>query len=147
MKVGEVRHPERAGAGKPLDGVRVLAVEQMQALPYATQILSHLGADVVKLEHPRHGESGRGANPALIDGDGRRVGATYLRNNLSKRSMGIDLKQEAGRDLFRRLVPYFDVVAENFKAGAMERLGLGYEQLAELSAVPIAQRSVIVEQP
>ena len=132
MKVGEVRHPERTGAGKPLDGVRVLAVEQMQALPYATQILSHLGADVVKVEHPRHGESGRGANPALIDADGRRVGATYLRNNLSKRSIGIDLKTEAGRDVLRRLVPHFDIVAENFKAGAMDRLGLGYDDLAAL---------------
>jgi crotonobetainyl-CoA:carnitine CoA-transferase CaiB-like acyl-CoA transferase len=56
----------------PLDGVRVLAVEQMQALPFATQLLAHLGADVVKVEHPVHGESGRGSRPQIADRDGRR---------------------------------------------------------------------------
>jgi crotonobetainyl-CoA:carnitine CoA-transferase CaiB-like acyl-CoA transferase len=58
------------------------------------------------------------------------VGATYLRNNLGKRSVGIDLKAPAGRDLFLRLAPRFDVVAENFKAGTMDRLGLGYDAVA-----------------
>jgi crotonobetainyl-CoA:carnitine CoA-transferase CaiB-like acyl-CoA transferase len=111
---------------KPLDGVRVLAAEQMQALPYATQLLARLGADVVKVE-PRGGESGRASQPAMLDPEGRQVGATFLRNNLGKRSVAIDLKSDAGRELFLRLVPKFDVVAENFKAGTMERLGLGYD--------------------
>jgi len=133
MKLGEIRHPERASFGKPLDGVRVLAVEQMQALPYATQLLAHLGADVVKVEHPETGESGRASRPALTDRDGRQVGATYLRNNLSKRSLGIDLKHAAGRDLLLRLVPHFDVLAENLRPGAMQRLGLGYEAIAKLA--------------
>ena len=132
MKVGEILYAERATWGKPLEGVRILAAEQMQALPYATQLMAHLGADVVKVEHPRTGESGRGARPALTDTDGREVGATYLRNNLSKRSIGIDLKHERGRDLFRKLVPHFDIVAENFKPGTMKRLGLGYADLAAI---------------
>jgi len=130
MKLGEVRHAERERFGKPLDGVHVLAVEQMQALPFATQLLAHLGARVVKVEHPAHGESGRASRPQITDRDGRAVGATYLRNNLSKKSLGLDLKHAEGRALFERLVPHFDVVAENFKAGTMERLGLGYEALA-----------------
>jgi formyl-CoA transferase len=133
MKLGEIRHPERAAFGKPLDGVRVLAVEQMQALPYATQLLAHLGADVVKVEHPRTGDSGRASRPALTDRDGRQVGATYLRNNLSKRSLGIDLKQPAGRELLLRLVPHFDVLAENLRPGAMQRLGLGFAPVAKLA--------------
>src|SRR3990172_767213 len=133
MKLGEIRHPERASFGKPLEGVRVLAVEQMQALPYATKVLAHLGADVVKVEHPQTGESGRASRPALTDRDGRQVGATYLRNNLSKRSLGIDLKQTVGRDLLLRLVPHFDVLAENLRPGAMQRLGLGYEAIAKLA--------------
>ncbi len=133
MRVGEVRHPERAAWGKPLDGVRVLAVEQMQALPYATQLLAHLGAEVVKIEPPERGDAGRASLPAITDEDGRTVGATYLRNNLSKQSLALDLRSEEGRALFLRLVPHFDVVAENFKAGAMERLGLGYEALAKLA--------------
>lgn len=129
MRVGEVRGREQLPFGRPLDGVRVLAAEQMQALPYATQLLAHLGADVVKLE-PLQGESGRGAQPTLTARDGRRVGATYLRNNLSKRSLAVDLKHERGRELFLRLAPHFDVVAENFKPGVMERLGLGYDAVS-----------------
>jgi len=133
MLVGEVRHPERAAWGKPLTGVRVLAVEQMQALPYATQLLAHLGAEVVKLEPPQRGDAGRASQPSLVDDDGRRVGATFLRNNLSKRSIAIDLKHADGRALFSRLVPHFDVVAENMRPGAMQALGLGYEAIAKLA--------------
>jgi len=132
VRVGEVRHPERGQWGKPLGGVRVLSAEQMQALPYATQLLAQLGAEVVKVEPPGRGETGRASNPFLVDEDGRKVGATYLRNNLAKQSIAIDLKHEAGRALFQRLVPHFDVVAENFRAGSMAALGLGYEALAEL---------------
>src|SRR5262245_25625202 len=116
MRVGEIRHPERGAWGKPLAGVRVLAAEQMQALPFATQLLAHLGAEVLKVEPPGRGETGRASNPYLVDEAGRRVGATYLRNNLGKRSLAIDLKTPAGRRLFERLVPHVDVVAENFRA-------------------------------
>ena len=101
----------------------------MQALPYATQLLGRLGAEVVKIESPGTGDLGRSASPAMTDPDGRAVGATFLRNNLSKRSVVVDLKQPAGRDLVLRLAPRFDVVAENFRAGAIERLGLGYEDV------------------
>jgi formyl-CoA transferase len=133
MRIGEVRHPERASQGKPLDGVRVLALEQMQALPYATQLMAHLGADVVKVEHPEHGDSGRGAQPRIRDAEGRAVGATFLRNNLSKRSVGIDLKQPEGRDLVLRMAPSFDVLAENFTPGVMDRLGLGYDAVCAVA--------------
>jgi len=131
MRIGEIRHPERSQWGKPLDGVRVLAAEQMQALPFATQLMAHLGADVVKVEHPVHGESGRGAQPALVDRDGRRVGATYLRNNLNKRSIGIDLKREEGRELFLKLVEGFDCVVENFRSGWLARQGLAAEVIQQ----------------
>jgi formyl-CoA transferase len=129
VRIGEVVGADRAAYGKPLDGVRVLALEQMQALPFATQLLGRLGAEVVKVEHPVHGESGRGASPAMKDPEGRTVGATFLRNNLSKRSVGLDLKAPEGRQLFLDLVPRFDIVCENFKAGTMDRLGLGYDEL------------------
>src|SRR5487761_256098 len=103
--------------GLPLDGVRILALEQMQALPYATQLLGRLGADVVKVEAPQTGDSGRGSLPAMTDPAGRQVGATFLRNNLGKRSICVNLKDPRGRDLVLRLAPRFDVVAENSKAG------------------------------
>jgi formyl-CoA transferase len=130
MRLGDVANEGARAYGKPLDGVRVLAAEQMQALPYATQLLARLGAEVVKVEHPEHGESGRGASPAMLDPQGRKVGATFLRNNFNKRSVGIDLKAPEGRELFLSLVPKFDVIAENFKAGTMDRMGLGYEAVA-----------------
>jgi len=133
LRLGEVRHPERAAWGKPLAGVRVLAVEQMQALPYATQLMAHLGAEVVKVEPPQRGDAGRASQPSLVDDDGRRVGATFLRNNLSKHSIAIDLKHAGGRALFTRLVPHFDVVAENMRPGALRALGFGYEAIAKLA--------------
>lgn len=129
MKLGDVANETMAALGKPLDGVRVLALEQMQALPYATQLLARLGADVVKVEHPKGGDSGRGSLPAMTDPDGRQVGATFLRNNLGKRSICVDLKSDEGRQLVLDLAPRFDIVAENSKAGAMDRLGLGWEAI------------------
>jgi crotonobetainyl-CoA:carnitine CoA-transferase CaiB-like acyl-CoA transferase len=130
VQLGDVANEAALPFGKPLDGVRVLAAEQMQALPFATQLLGRLGAEVVKVEHPVQGESGRASSPAMIDPDGRKVGATYLRNNFGKRSVGIDLKAPEGRELFMALVPHFDVIAENFKPGTMDRMGLGYEEIA-----------------
>ncbi|MBW2286812.1 MAG: CoA transferase [Deltaproteobacteria bacterium] len=130
MKLGEVGNADAAKYGKPLDGVRILAVEQMQALPFATQQLARLGAEVVKVEHPIDGEPGRGSLPAMLDPQGRPVGCTYLRNNLNKRSLGLDLKTARGRDIFLELAPKFDVVAENFKPGAMAKFGLSYGDIA-----------------
>ena len=124
--------PEPSVITRPLSGVRILAIEQMQALPYATQLMSRLGAEVVKVEHPVTGDSGRGALPAVADVDGESVGATYLRNALNKKSICIDLKSERGVELIKRLVPHFDVLGENFKPGTMRRLGLGYDALSKV---------------
>jgi crotonobetainyl-CoA:carnitine CoA-transferase CaiB-like acyl-CoA transferase len=130
VRVGEVANEAMQRYGKPLDGIRVLALEQMQALPFATQLLGRLGADVVKVEAPGSGDSGRASLPAMTDPAGHLVGATFLRNNLTKRSVTIDLKQPAGRDLVLRLAPRFDVFAENFRSGALAQLGLGYDDVA-----------------
>ena len=130
MKLGDVVNPEAAHWGKPLDGVRVLALEQMQALPYATQLFARLGADVIKVEAPGTGDLGRTSMPTMLDPEGRGAGATFMRNNLSKRSVVIDLKQPEGHDLMLRLAPRFDVVAENFRSGAAERLGVAYDDIA-----------------
>ncbi len=127
MRIGDIRPAADPAAQRPLEGLRILSLEQMQALPFATQLMAHLGAQVIKVEHPERGDTGRGATPRAIDHTGREVGATYLRNNLGKRSVGIDLKRDAGRDLILRMAPHFDVVAENFKAGSLDALGLGYD--------------------
>ena len=129
MDLGEISNEEAAKYGKPLDGVKILAAEQMQALPFATQLLARLGAEVVKIEHPVNGESARGASPSMDDPSGRPVGATFLRNNLNKKSVGIDLSTSEGQDLFLRLVPNFDVVGDNFKPGTMGKFGLDYKSI------------------
>lgn len=116
-----------ADPGLPLAGVRVLALEQMISLPFATQLLGRLGATVVKVENPNGGDLGRGSLPAVCDPQGRRVGVTFTRYNHSKRSVCIDLKAPGARDLVLRLAKRFDVVAENFKGGVLESMGLGYE--------------------
>lgn len=114
---------------KPFDGIRILAVEGMQALPFATQLLARMGAEVVKVERPGSGDSGRSSTPAMLDPDGRPVGATFLRNNLYKKSIVLDLKQPEGREILTELAGGFDIVAENFAPGTMERMGLGEADL------------------
>ncbi|MGB2917323.1 MAG: CaiB/BaiF CoA-transferase family protein [Candidatus Microthrix parvicella] len=118
-------------AGRPLDGLVVLALEQMAALPFATQLMGRLGARVIKVEHPVDGESGRQSQPSITDPQGRTVGATFLRSNLGKDSVGIDLKSAAGRRLVLELASHADVIAENFKPGTLDRLGLGPKVLAD----------------
>ena len=127
MRLGETCNDAALQYPRPLDGVRVLALEQLQALPFATQLLARLGADVVKVERPGGGDSGRGALPAMIDESGRPMGATFLRNNLGKRSVAIDLDRPEGRDPRARVARRFDVVAENFRPGVLERMGLGFD--------------------
>ena len=130
MELGAITNPDAVQYGKPLDGVRILALEQMQALPYATQLLARLGADVVKVESVKGGDLGRGSQPGITDPEGRFVGATYLRNNLDKKSICVDLKAPEGKQLILDLAPKFDIVAENFKGGALSRMGLGYDDIA-----------------
>ena len=127
MELGAITNPDAVQYGKPLEGVRILALEQMQALPYATQLLARLGADVVKVESVKGGDLGRGSQPGITDPDGRFVGATYLRNNLDKKSICVDLKAPEGKQLILDLAPKFAIVAENFKGGDLPRMGLGYE--------------------
>lgn len=130
MELGAITNPDAVQYGKPLEGVRILALEQMQALPYATQLLARLGADVVKVESVKGGDLGRGSQPGITDPEGRFVGATFLRNNLDKKSICVDLKAPEGKQLILDLAPKFDIVAENFKGGALSRMGLGYDDIA-----------------
>jgi crotonobetainyl-CoA:carnitine CoA-transferase CaiB-like acyl-CoA transferase len=99
----------------------------MIAGPWATQMLGRLGAEVIKVEHPVSGDSGRAASPSITGPDQRPVGATFLRSNLNKKSVGIDIKRHP--DLILSLAEKSDVFLQNSKAGAMDRLGLGYMQV------------------
>ena len=110
----------------PLSGVRILDFGHVLAAPFCTRLLADLGADVVRVESSKHPDypwpsSYRHRN-------GRH--ASYLNTNRNKRSVAIDLKRPAGRDVAQRLAAVADVVVENFSVGVMSRLGLGYETLS-----------------
>jgi crotonobetainyl-CoA:carnitine CoA-transferase CaiB-like acyl-CoA transferase len=116
----------------PLAGLKVLDLTAMLAGPYATMLLADLGADVVKIEPP-HGDLTRGLGPFGTGAGERRLGGYFQSVNRGKRSIVLDLKSPDGRGRFLELVSHADVVAENFSAGVMDRLGLGYETLAEVN--------------
>jgi len=118
---------------RPLDGVRVLALEQLQSLPVATQLMVHLGADVIKIEPPETGEPGRATLPSITDNSGRPAGARFLRYGLGKRSAAIDLATLQGRDLVRAMAAAVDVVCENLGPGVADDLGVGYAALNDVN--------------
>ncbi len=110
----------------PLDGIRVLDLTRALAGPYCTLMLGDMGADVIKIELPGSGDETRGwGSPAdFINGE-----STYFMSiSRNKRSVTLDLKKPDAREVLRKLVERSDVLAENFRPGAMERLGFSYEQ-------------------
>ncbi len=113
----------------PLAGVRVVDLSRILAGPFCTMVLGDLGADVIKVEHPVHGDDTRAWGPPFVDGES----AYYLCVNRNKRSVAVDFKLDAGRRVVRELAERSDVLVENFRPGTLERLGLGYEQLRRLN--------------
>jgi crotonobetainyl-CoA:carnitine CoA-transferase CaiB-like acyl-CoA transferase len=113
-----------------LTGVRVLDLTNVLTGPFCCYLLAQLGADVVKVEHPRGGDLARqlGADPAL---NARLMGASFLAQNAQKRSIALDLKHPEGKRALLRLVERADAVVENFRPGVMARLGLGYDALRQ----------------
>ncbi|WP_448624389.1 CaiB/BaiF CoA transferase family protein [Geodermatophilus sp. URMC 64] len=118
-----------AAGRRALDGVRVLDLTQALAGPFCTALLADQGADVVKVEPPR-GDFLRGAGPFADDDPVRAYGGVFQSANRGKRSVVLDLKQPAAREVLLRLADSADVLVENFSEGVMERLGLGYDVLA-----------------
>ena len=110
----------------PLSGMVTLDLTQILAGPMCTMVLADMGADVIKVEKPNGGDDNRRMGPPFI----KDWSAGFLAVNRNKRSLALDLRNEAGRSVFRRLVEDADVVVENFRPGVMERLGLGYGELA-----------------
>ena len=114
----------------PLEGVRVLDLSRVLAGPYATMMLADLGADVLKIEHPERGDDTRHWGPPFA-GDEAGELAYFLSVNRNKRSAGVDLKDPEGLKKVRNLAAGADVLIENMRRGALEKMGLGYEALKE----------------
>jgi len=122
-------HHENNAASLPLAGVRVLDLSRVLAGPMCAMALADLGADVIKVEHPARGDDTRDWGLRI----GTRNTSYFNSANRNKRSITLDLQSEAGLKLARELAARSDVVIQNFKVGGAEKLGLGYEQLAELN--------------
>jgi formyl-CoA transferase len=114
----------------PLAGVRVLDISQVMAGPYACMLLGDLGADVVKIEPPGTGDQTRGSMGFKMKGADS---LGFLNMNRNKRSVTLDLKTKAGREVLLRLAKDADILIENYRPGAMKRLGLGYEVLKDVN--------------
>ncbi len=111
----------------PLEGIRVLDLSRIIAGPNCTMQLADMGAEVIKVEIPGSGDDSRRMKPPEVGGEGH----FYLAFNRNKKSVAVDMKSEAGRDLILRLAAVSDVFVENFRPGVTKRLGIDYETLSE----------------
>jgi crotonobetainyl-CoA:carnitine CoA-transferase CaiB-like acyl-CoA transferase len=117
---------------RPFEGIRIIDITHVLAGPFAAYQLAVLGADVIKVEHPDEPDQSRegGTDRAL---NRRNMGTSFLTQGSNKRSITLDLKQEAGRDILKKLIAGADVLVENYRPGAFEALGLGYEALLKIN--------------
>ena len=111
----------------PLDGIRVLDLTQMISGPMATMILGDQGADVIKVEPPGIGDLTR-----AMGGRKRGMSPTFAVANRNKRSVVINLKEPRGVEVLKRMAASADVFVQNFRPGAAERMGVGYEAMREI---------------
>ena len=116
-----------------LEGLRILDLTQGVAGPYCTKLLSDYGADVIKIERPDGGDPSRRAGPFPDDEPHPERSGLFLDLNTGKRSLTLNLKTESGQRILRRLAAWADAVVENFRPGALARLGLSDGQLAEVN--------------
>jgi len=113
---------------KPLEGIKVLDLTRVLAGPYCTMVLANLGAEIIKIERPGTGDDSRDFGP-FVNGES----IYFISINRGKKSIAIDLKSEEGKELLMDLVKEVDILAENFRPGTMEKLGLGYDKLKEVN--------------
>jgi crotonobetainyl-CoA:carnitine CoA-transferase CaiB-like acyl-CoA transferase len=110
---------------QPLDGIRVIDLTRVLAGPYCTQALADAGADVVKVEEPGRGDDTRGWGPPFVNGES----AYFLAVNRGKRGITLNLKHVRGRQILWRLLESADALVENFRPGALDRLGFAWEEV------------------
>jgi crotonobetainyl-CoA:carnitine CoA-transferase CaiB-like acyl-CoA transferase len=113
----------------PLAGMRVLELAQIMAGPTCGMLLADMGADVIKVEKLPGGDDARGYREPRVNGES----APFLVLNRNKRGIALNLKHAAGREVLLKLVERADVLTENFRKGTLEKLGLGYDVLAQVN--------------
>ncbi|WP_301860283.1 CaiB/BaiF CoA-transferase family protein [uncultured Megasphaera sp.] len=113
---------------KPLQGIRVLDLTRVLSGPYCTMLLADMGAEVIKIETPVHGDDSR-AYPPFDNG----ISAYYANLNRNKKSMVLNLRDEKGKEVLRQLIKISDVFVENFKPGTIAKMGFSYEEVKKLN--------------
>jgi len=116
------------GGTPPLEGLTVLDLSTQLSGPYCSMLLGDLGTDVIKVERPGRGDDAR-AFPPFVNGES----APFMTFNRNKRSLTLNLKEPAGREICLRLAARADVFLENFRVGVAERLGLGYQHVSAVN--------------
>ena len=111
----------------PLKGLRVFDLTRVLAGPTCVQMLGDLGADVIKIERPGAGDDTRGFAPPYMPNT--KESAYFVGVNRNKRSVTLDISAREGHAIAKQLLAECDILVENFKVGALEKYGLGYEQL------------------
>ncbi|WP_376097317.1 CaiB/BaiF CoA transferase family protein [Roseomonas sp. CCTCC AB2023176] len=114
---------------RPLEGITILDLSRVLACPFASMILAELGAEVIKVEQPGTGDETRSFEPFAKGEGGEEVSAYYMACNRSKRSVTVNMRHDAGREVIRGLARQADVLVENFPAGTLKRRGLDYASL------------------
>lgn len=113
----------------PLSGVRIIDLTRILAGPFAAMLLSDLGAEIIKVERPNKGDETRSWGPPFLGSES----CYFLSVNRNKKSIAVDLKHPKGASLLQDLAKCSDVLIENFIPGALDRLGLGYDNLKEVA--------------
>lgn len=114
-----------------LKGIRILDLTRLIPGPFCTQMLGDLGAEVVKIEDPFQGDSTRWKD--ITDSKGKGMNPDFLGLNRNKKSLTLNLKTREGMTIFRKLVMISDVIAESFRPGVVDHLGIGYERMKRLN--------------
>ncbi len=120
-------------AQRPLDGIRVIGIEQYIAGPYCTMLLADAGAEVIKIERLGSGDPRRSIGP-YVEKNGVRKAGGFLSYNRNKQSLAVDLRSAAGRDIVCRLAVVSDVVVDNLRPGVTTKLELDYESLSRINS-------------
>ncbi len=113
---------------RPLEGIRVIGLEQYMAGPYCTMLLADAGAEVIKIEKPNVGDPRRHMPPFAEKGSIKKA-AGFMGYNRNKKSLALNLQSPEGKDVFKKLVNTADVVVENLRPGAMKKIGLTYNEM------------------
>lgn len=118
---------------RPLTGIRVIALEQYMAAPYCSMLLADAGAEVIKIERPGTGDPRRSIPPFAEGKNGEKKAGGFMAYNRNKKSFALNMRTDEGKKIYKELIQSADVVVENLRPGATDKMGIGYNELKGLN--------------